>query len=119
MSILDSILGQGGSEGAIGGIAEKFGIDPALAEKAVAALGKAHPEPGDTIQSASAQTGIDSGMLGQILDQIGGECALGQISEQLMYNPKAAGILDMLDRDGDGNPLNDIAGMAGKLFGKN
>lgn len=28
------------------------------------------------------------------------------------------GILESLDRDGDGNPLNDLAGMAEGLFGK-
>ena len=29
-----------------------------------------------------------------------------------------AGILGALDRDGDGNPLNDLGGIAGSLFGK-
>jgi hypothetical protein len=33
-------------------------------------------------------------------------------------NPQARGIIDMIDRDHDGNPLNDLAGMAGGLFGK-
>ncbi len=33
-------------------------------------------------------------------------------------NPQLSGIVDMLDRDGDGNPLDDIAGMAKGLFGK-
>jgi hypothetical protein len=36
----------------------------------------------------------------------------------LKDNPQAAGILKMLDRDGDGNPLNDVMGMAKGLFGK-
>lgn len=118
MSILDGILQQVGSEGAVRGIAEKFGIDPSLAEKAVAALGQAHPEPGDTIESAASQTGLDSGTLGRIVEQLGGDDALGRISEQLKNHPQAGGIMEMLDRDGDGNPLNDIAGFAGKLFGK-
>jgi hypothetical protein len=30
----------------------------------------------------------------------------------------AAGLLGLLDQDGDGNPLDDIMGMAGKLFGR-
>jgi len=118
MSLLDSIIGQAGSQSAIRTIAEKLGVDPSIAETAVAALGKAHPEPGDTVQAASAKTGIDAGMLGQIVEQLGGETALGQISEQLRNNPQASGILDMLDRDGDGNPLDDIADIAGSLFGK-
>ena len=32
--------------------------------------------------------------------------------------PRAGGLAGMLDLDGDGNPLNDIIGMAGKLFGR-
>lgn len=118
MSILDGILQQVGSESAVRGIADKFGIDPSLAEKAVAALGKAHPEPGDTIEAASSRTGIDAGTLGKIVEQLGGDDALSRISEQLKNHPQAAGIFEMLDRDGDGNPLDDIASIAGKLFGK-
>jgi hypothetical protein len=38
------------------------------------------------------------------LGQIGGDGALSKIS-------------GMIDRDGDGNPVDDIMGMAGKLFG--
>ena len=54
MGLLDGILGQLGSNAAIDAIASKVGIPPELAEKAVAALGKAHPEPGNTIDSAAA-----------------------------------------------------------------
>ncbi len=36
----------------------------------------------------------------------------------LKDNPALAGVAGMLDRDGDGNPLDDIAGMASSLFGK-
>ena len=120
MSILDSILQQvAGSPDTVADIAAKVGIDPALAEKAVAALGQAHAQPGDTVEAAAGKTGIDAGMLGQIVQQIGGEGALGDIASKLGGNPQLAGVLGMLDRDGDGNPLDDIAGMAGSLFGKN
>lgn len=118
MGLLDGVLGQLGGNLDIGGIASKFGIDPAMAEKAVAALGQSHPEPGDTIAGAAAKTGLDTGTLGQIAEQLGGEGGLAQLSEKLQSNPQAASIFGMLDRDGDGNPLNDIAGIAKGLFGK-
>lgn len=119
MGLLDGILGQVAGNLDIGSIAKQVGIDPALAEKAVAALGKAHPEPGNTIASAAASTGLDTGTLGQIVQQLGGEGGLGQLSDLIKDNPQAAGILNMLDRDGDGNPLDDLAGMAKGLFGGN
>jgi hypothetical protein len=55
MGLLDGILGQAGNID-IAGIAGKLGVDPAMAEKAVAALGQAHPEPGDTIAARSARS---------------------------------------------------------------
>ncbi|MBU6266213.1 MAG: hypothetical protein KGN34_01650 [Sphingomonadales bacterium] len=118
MSMLDSILGQVGGNLDVAGIASKFGIDPALAQQAVTALAGAHAQPGDTVETAAAQTGIDSGMLGQIASHLGGEGGLGQLSQMLQNNPQAAGLLNMLDRNGDGSPIDDVLGMAKGLFGK-
>lgn len=118
MSILDSLLGQVGSNVDVANLASKLGIDPSTAEKAIAALGQAHQEPGDTVEGASAKTGLDSGILGQIVQHIGGEGSLGQFASLLQENGAASGLLASLDRDGDGNPLNDIAGMAKGFFGK-
>lgn len=118
MGLLDGILGQLGGQVDIGAIARRVGIDPSLAEKAVAALGQSHGEPGDTLAGAAAKTGLDVGQLGQIVQQLGGEGALAQIAGLLNDDPQAASIPKMLDRDGDGNPLDDIAGMASGLFGK-
>ena len=117
MGLLDGILGQVGSID-IAGIAGKLGVDPAIAEKAVAALGQAHPQPGDTVAAASAKAGIDSGTLGQIVEQLGGEGMLAQVSQAMKDHPQATSILNMLDRDGDGNPLDDILGMASGLLGR-
>lgn len=122
MGLLDGIIGQVAGNLDIGSIARQVGIDPALAEKAVAALGQAHPEPGDTIDLATAKTGLDAGTLGQIVSQLGGESALGKVSDMLKSHPQAASIFSMLDQDGDGNPLNDLGGLidqAKGLFGKN
>ena len=105
MGLFDSILSQVGDNPTVTNMAEKFGIDPELAAKAVAALGEAHQDPGDTIEVAQGKTGMDADMLGQIRDAIGGEGSLGKFAS-------------MLDRDGDGSPLDDIAGMASGLFGK-
>lgn len=121
MGIFDSILGQVSQHADVGNLASKLGIPAEVAEKAIAALGQSHAEPGDTIEGAAAKTGLDAGILGSIVQQIGGEGSLGEYAKTLKDHPQASGILGMLDRDGDGNPLNDLAGLAGMakgLFGK-
>lgn len=119
MSLLDGILQQiGGAPDDVANLASKVGIDPAMAEKAIAALGRSHQMQGDTVELASAQTGLDTSILSNIVAQIGGEGSLTQFASMLNDNPQAKGLLDMLDRDGDGSPLNDIAGMAKGFFGK-
>ena len=106
MSLLDGILKSiGGAPDDVANLASKVGIDPAMAEKAIAALGQSHQMQGDTVELAAAKTGLDSGVLSKIVEQIGGEGSLGSFAS-------------MIDQDGDGNPLNDVIGMAGKLFGK-
>jgi hypothetical protein len=108
MSLLDSILGQVSQHVDVANLASKVGIDPAMAEKAIAALGVSHQEPGDTVEGAAAK----------IVEQIGGEGSLGQFAQMLKDNPQVAGIAGMLDKDGDGNPINDVIGMASSFFKK-
>lgn len=117
MSVLDGILGQLGGNIDVANMATKLGISPAMAEKAIAALGQAHQQPGDTVTGAAAKTGLGTDVLSQIVHHIGGEGSLARFASLLNEHPQAAGILGMLDKDGDGNPLNDIAGMAKGLFG--
>lgn len=119
MSLFDKLVGQLGNHADVANLAGKLGIDPALAEKAIAALGHAHQQPGDTVELASAKTGIDAGILGQMVQEIGGEGSLLEYGNLLKEHPQLSGVLGMLDRDGDGNPLDDIADMAKGLFGKN
>lgn len=117
MSILDGILKNiGGAPDDVANLAAKVGIDPALAEKAVAALGQSHQMEGDTVELASVKTGLDTGVLSQIVEQIGGEGSLTQFASAIKDDPSA--LMGLLDRDGDGNPLNDIADIASGLFGK-
>lgn len=106
MSVFDGVLKSiAGSPDDVTNLASSLGIDPKMAESAISALTKAHPMQGDTVELAAAHTGMDTAVLGQIVSAIGGEGSLGNFA-------------NMLDADGDGNPLNDIAGIAGKLFGK-
>lgn len=119
MSLLDSVLGQLGGNVDIASIAQQAGIDPSLAQTAVAALGQAHPQEGDTVETASAASGIDTGTLNSVLGALGGTAGLGQVASALQNNPQILSTISgFLDRDGDGNPLNDVLGMASSFFGR-
>jgi len=117
MGAFDAILNQLGNHSDVANMAGKLGIDPAMAEVAIAALGKSHAEPGDTVELAAQKTGMDTGILSQIVQQVGGEGSLGEFA-RMLDTPQAASVLKMLDRDGDGSALDDIAGMASGIFGK-
>ena len=120
MSILDGLMKQvAGSPDTVASLAKQVGLDPAMVEKAVAALAQSQPEPGDTVELAAQKTGFDPGALSGIVAQMGGEGALGDLASKLGSGEGGlAGVMKMLDRDGDGNPLDDIAGLASGLFGK-
>lgn len=106
MALFDQLLGAAHNHPTVKNMADKLGIDAATAEKAIAGLGEAHHEDGDTVEVASAKTGVEPNILNQVMEQIGGEGSLARFTQ-------------ILDADHDGNPLDDIAGMAGKFFGKN
>jgi hypothetical protein len=89
-----------------------------MVEKALAALGQSHAEPGDTVELAAKKTGMDSGALGSIMEKLGGEGALGDMVGKLGGAGGLGGLTSMLDKDGDGNPMNDLTNMASGLFGK-
>jgi hypothetical protein len=105
MSILDSILKNiGGAPDDVVNLAKQVGIDPAMVEMAIAALGKTHQLDGDTVTLAAEKTGISPAILAQIVGAIGGEGSL-------------ANFASMIDRDGDGNPVDEIMDMAKGLLG--
>ena len=86
MSLLDGILGQLSSNPTIDNLAAKVGLSPEQVEQAVAALGKAHPEPGDTVTTAAERTGLPQDKLQEIVGHIGGEGALGQFASLLQQD---------------------------------
>jgi ATP phosphoribosyltransferase regulatory subunit HisZ len=106
MSILDGILKNiGGAPDDVANLAKQVGLDPAMVEQAIDALGKTHVMKGDTVTLAAEKTGLSPDVLNQIVAAIGGEGSL-------------ANFASILDRDGDGNPVDDILDMAKGLFGK-
>ncbi|HEX4801542.1 MAG TPA: hypothetical protein VFU91_10245 [Sphingomicrobium sp.] len=86
MSLLDGILGQLSNNPTIDNLAAKVGLTPEQVEQAVAALGQAHPQPGDTITTAAQQTGLPQDKLSEIVGHIGGEGALGQFAQLLQQD---------------------------------
>lgn len=106
MSILDGILKNiGGAPDDVVNLAKQVGIDPAMVETAIGALGRTHQLDGDTVTLAAEKTGLSPEVLQQIVTAIGGEGSLSNFAS-------------ILDRDGDGNPVDDIVGLAKGLFGK-
>jgi len=101
MGMLDGLLSQLGSNVDVQNMAAKVGISPEQAESAITALAQAHPEPGDTVQTAAQNTGLSTDVLQQIVGHIGGEGALGRF----------AGLLN------EQGGLSGLSGLASSLFG--
>jgi hypothetical protein len=126
MGLLDGLAGGLGKQAAEA-IAGKLGIDPAIAETAIEALARNHPLPNDTIQQSAQETGVSADMLNQIVSQIGGDGGLGALVGALGQGQAGgsagglegilsslggmSGVAKMLDRDGDGSPVDDVLRM--------
>jgi hypothetical protein len=121
MSLFDSLLGQLGSNVDVGSIAQNFGIDPSTAQTALAALGQAHNEPGDTVDGAAAASGLDPELLSGIAQHIGGEGALGQLAQGIASNPQlVSGVLGAFGQQGETGQAGGLGGLlnaASGLFG--
>jgi hypothetical protein len=86
MSLLDGILGELSNNPTIDNLAAKVGLTPEQVEQAIAALGQAHAQPGDTVTTAAQQTGLPQDKLSEIVGHIGGEGALGQFASLLQQD---------------------------------
>ena len=93
--------------------ASRSGLDPALLRKMLPMIAMlvagymAKQRGGAAQQSAPADSGL-GGLLGGLLG--------GGASGAATTEAGAGGLASMLDLNGDGNPLDDILGMAGKLM---
>ena len=98
MSLLNEILGQVTESATVQNLAAKVGITPEEAEGAIAALGQAHSQPGDTVQTASDATGIPTDTLNEIVGHIGGEGALGRFASMLQADGGLSSALGSLSK---------------------
>ncbi len=107
--VLGQIFGSKDVSRQVAGTAsEQTGIDPSLLKKMLPIL--AMLVAGYMAKQNSGEGGGLGGMLGGLLDG-----ALGGGEQTAPAAGGLGGLASMLDFDGDGNPLDDIMGMAGKL----
>lgn len=105
MGMFDDLIGK---VGGLEAIAAQIGVTPEQMQGLMTEIsGKIGS--GETSVSALAETaaehGISADKLQELLGQFGGpEAILGKLG-------------GMFDRDGDGNPLNELGGLAKGLFG--
>lgn len=98
--------------------ATRSGLDPSLLKKMLPVLAMlvagymAKQRGGASTASVPSQPG--SGGAGGLGDLLGG--MLGGNAGAARSGQGAGGLASMLDLDGDGNPLDDILGMAGKFM---
>lgn len=105
MAMFDGILGNLGS---LDELAAKLGLPaesiPALLEQLAADIGSGKPGVTALAETAAAH-GVSADALQSVLADMGGPAGI------------LGNVTGFLDRDGDGNALNDLSGLAKGLFG--
>ena len=87
MSLLNTVLGQVSENATVQNLAAKVGLSPEQAEQAIAALGQAHTQPGDTVETASQNTGIPTDKLSQIVHTLVARCCRHLASSPRLIPP--------------------------------
>lgn len=114
--ILGQIFGSKEVSRTVAGQAsQSTGIDPALLKKmlpllAMAVTGYLASQKAGGGASDTGQGGGLGGMLGQVLGGV-----MGGTQGGAAQSGGLGGLASLIDLDGDGNPLDDILGMAGRL----
>ena len=125
MSMLDGILGQLGAAVNLDEIAGKIGMTTdELKQGGESLFSKlsSGENPVDAVQSAAAESGIDASKLQELLptlaEKFGMDGQDGLLSKLTGEGGMLSGMTGFLDRDGDGNPINDVTDMIGGFFKK-
>ncbi|ARS26638.1 hypothetical protein [Sphingomonas sp. KC8] len=121
MGLLDGLLGQAGNID-LDALASQVGMSPdELKTAGESLLGKLAGGGQDVAQAAMGtanETGLPLDKLQALLPALAAQFGDGGVEGLLAKFGGVEGIAGALDRDGDGNPVNDILGMAKGLFGK-
>ena len=80
MGLFDGILSQIGGGIDIQSIAERVGLPADQVEEAIGALGMAHAEPTDTVETAAGSAGLPTDKISEIMNHLGGEATLSKLS---------------------------------------
>lgn len=97
MSLLDEMLSQVSGNATVDGLAAKVGLSPEQVEQAVAALGQAHQQEGDTVTTAAEQTGLPQDKLSEIVGHLGGEGALGRLASTMGEGGAGGGLMGKIE----------------------
>lgn len=121
MGLLDGLLGQAGNID-IDAIANQIGLSPdELRTGGELLLGKLAGGGQDATQAAmgaASETGLPLDKLQALLPALAAQFGQGGVEGLLGKLTGEGGIMGVLDQDGDGNPLNDLAGIAKGLFNR-
>ncbi|HWW63468.1 MAG TPA: hypothetical protein VNZ43_01785 [Sphingomonadaceae bacterium] len=121
MGILDGLLGQADKID-LGALASQIGLSHdevrTGGEALLSRLAGGGQDAASAAADAAAETGLSVDKLQALLPALAAQFGDGGVEGLLSKLGGAGGLLSGLDKDGDGNPLNDIAGMAKGLFGK-
>jgi ATP phosphoribosyltransferase regulatory subunit HisZ len=98
MSILDGILSQVSESATVQNLAAKVGLSPEEVERAVAALGEAHAQEGNTVDTAAEATGLPTDKLNELVQHIGGEGSLGRFASILQQEGGVSAIFGGLSK---------------------
>jgi hypothetical protein len=121
MGILDGLLGNAAGNIDIADLASKVGLTPDDlkngAESMLSKLAGGSHDAASAATATAAETGISLDSLTSLLPTLAASFGHADVGGLLGSLQGSGGLLSSLDKDGDGNPLNDIAGMAKGLFG--
>lgn len=71
----------------------------------------------EVARQVGANTGLSDSLIRQMLPVVA-SLAMGALAKQTGGGQRQEGLLGMLDMDGDGSMIDDVAGLLGKFFGR-
>jgi len=121
MGLLDGLLGHAGSID-LDAIASQVGLSPdelrTGGEALLSQLAGGQQNATQAAMGAASETGLPLDKLQALLPALAAQFGEGGVDGLLAKLTGEGGILGALDSDGDGNPLNDLAGIAKGLFNR-